>query len=96
MVRKIPLAVLSVLIALCGSITDVLDGLSVSGNGTNCLTVTFSVKDALDIIKLQRTVTVTYDAAMNSYVYDRSTLSGGLRGCGKSSRRFFPAAGTFQ
>ena len=25
-----------------------------------------------------------------------STLSGGLRGCGKSSRRFFPAAGTFQ
>jgi hypothetical protein len=51
-------------------ITDVLDGLAVAGNGTDRLTVTVTVKDSLNIMKLERTVTVTYDAAMNSYVYD--------------------------
>ncbi len=51
-------------------ITGVLDGLSVSGNGTNALTVTFTVKDPDDILKVERTLTVTYDAALNSYVYD--------------------------
>ncbi|MHB9029081.1 MAG: carbohydrate binding domain-containing protein [Candidatus Latescibacterota bacterium] len=51
-------------------ITDVLDGLSVSGNGTDRLAVTFTVKDPNDVMKVERTVTVTYEAALNSYVYD--------------------------
>jgi len=51
-------------------ITDVLDGLSVTGNGTDRLTVTFTMKDPNDVLKVERTVTVTYDPSLNSYVYD--------------------------
>jgi len=51
-------------------ITAVLDGLAVEGNGTDRLTVTFTVKDPYDVMKVVRTLTVTYDAALDSYVYD--------------------------
>lgn len=51
-------------------ITTVLDGLSVEGSGTDRLTVAFTVKDPFDVMKLVRTLTVTYDAALDSYVYD--------------------------
>ncbi|HOI44575.1 MAG TPA: hypothetical protein PLX50_03055 [Candidatus Aminicenantes bacterium] len=51
-------------------ITAVLDGLSVEGNGTDRLTVTFTVKDPFDVMKVVRTLTVTYDASLDSYVYD--------------------------
>ncbi|MFC1508833.1 hypothetical protein ACFL60_03985 [Candidatus Omnitrophota bacterium] len=51
-------------------ITDVLDGLEVKGSGTDRLTVVFTVKDKWDTITVVRTLTVTYDASLNSYVYD--------------------------
>ena len=53
-------------------ITDVLDGLTVEGNGTDRLKITFSVKDEWDTIKVTRTITVSYDNTLNSYVYDFS------------------------
>ena len=51
-------------------ITDVLDGLEVEGNGTGRLTVTFTVKDPWDTMKVTRTLTVSYDGTLESYVYD--------------------------
>jgi len=55
----------------CGSVvTDVLDGLEVEGDGTDRLTVTFSVKDKWDTVNVTRTLTLTYDAELESYVYD--------------------------
>ena len=57
----------------CGKvITDVLDGLEVRGNGTGRLTVVFTVKDKWDTMKVTRTLTVTYDSELESYVYDCS------------------------
>lgn len=51
-------------------ITDVLDGLTVHGNGTDRLTVAFTVKDQLDTARITRTLTLTYDNTLESYVYD--------------------------
>jgi hypothetical protein len=51
-------------------ITSVLDGISVEGNGTDRLTVAFTTKDPFDTIKIIRTLTVTWDVALDSYVYD--------------------------
>ncbi len=51
-------------------ITDVLDGLEVSGRGTDRLTVTFTVRDPWDTITVTRVLTVTYDDELESYVYD--------------------------
>lgn len=63
----------------CGEIiTDVLDGLSVEGSGTDRLTVTFTVKDKWDTVRILRVLTVTYDAVLDSYVYDfkdRATIN---------------------
>ncbi|MBI3944799.1 MAG: hypothetical protein HY321_02695 [Armatimonadetes bacterium] len=60
------------------AITTVLDGLTVEGSGTERLTVTFTVKDPADAVRVVRTLTVTYDAALDSYVYDlrdRATIA---------------------
>jgi len=55
----------------CGKvITDVLDGLEIKGDGTDRLTVVFTVKDKWDTMKVTRTLTVTYDPELESYVYD--------------------------
>jgi len=55
----------------CGKfITDVLDGLTVEGNGTERLTVAFTVRDEWDAMKVTRTLTVSYDSSLDSYVYD--------------------------
>lgn len=51
-------------------ITDVLEGLAVQGSGTDRLTVTFTVKDQFDTIHVTRTLTLTYDNTLGSYVYD--------------------------
>lgn len=51
-------------------ITDVLDALDVKGQGTDKMTVRFSVKDPWDTIRIERTLTVTYDSQADSYVYD--------------------------
>ena len=51
-------------------ITTKLDGITVEGNGTDRLTVAFSVKDPHDALTVTRALTVTYDPAKDSYVYD--------------------------
>jgi hypothetical protein len=51
-------------------ITDVLDGLTVQGSGTDRLTVAFTTKDPLDTARATRTLTLTYDNTLESYVYD--------------------------
>jgi len=56
-------------------ITDVLDGLDIKGEGTGRLTVTFTVKDPWDTIKVVRTLTVTYDNSIGSYIYDFSDIA---------------------
>ncbi|MCE5248833.1 hypothetical protein LLG96_01295 [bacterium] len=53
-----------------GFITDVLDGLTVEGDGTEKLTVTFTVRDEWNAIQVKRVLTVTYDSTLDGYVYD--------------------------
>ncbi len=51
-------------------ITDVLDGLTVKGEGTDHLTVVFTVKDRWDTVAVTRTLTLSYDDVTGSYIYD--------------------------
>ena len=51
-------------------VTDVLKGLDVKGEGTDRLTVTFTVEDPWATIRVKRKLTVTYDNTLGSYVYD--------------------------
>lgn len=51
-------------------ITNVIDGITATGNGTDRLTVVFTVRDPWDTMKVKRTLTVTYDSFLESYIYD--------------------------
>ncbi len=51
-------------------ITDKLDGLEIEGQGSEKLTVVFTTVDPWETIRVERTLTLTYDDELASYVYD--------------------------
>jgi hypothetical protein len=52
------------------TVTDVLERLEVTGEGTDRLTVVFGVRDAHNTLRVTRTLTVSYDNMIGGYVYD--------------------------
>ena len=51
-------------------IANIIDGIAATGNGTDRLTVVFTTKDTFGMMKVERTLTVTYDESLGSYIYD--------------------------
>ncbi len=51
-------------------VTDVLKALDIEGEETDRLTVTFTVEDPWETIRVKRKLVVTYDNTLASYVYD--------------------------
>jgi hypothetical protein len=51
-------------------ITDQLKDLTVEGDGSDRLRVTFVTRDAYDVAESKRVLTLTYDADRETYVYD--------------------------